>query len=84
MSQTVGSVQANLARLSTESASSYDTLLLEAVELKLYYLRDTHTPQEFDDLVDLELIRTLTPSDPETTVKDFVRSIKKRICKIFG
>jgi hypothetical protein len=82
MSQAVGSVQANLARLSTESAS-YDTLLLEAVELKLYYLRDTHTPQEFDDLVDLELNRTLTPSDPKTTVKYFVRSIKNRICKIF-
>jgi hypothetical protein len=82
MSQSIDCLQANLARLSVETLSFYNTLLRETIELKLYYLRDTHSPFEFDQLVDEELKRALAISETQTNFKDIVKSIKK-IFKIF-
>jgi hypothetical protein len=85
MSHSIGCVRDTLYRLSVQTDSSYETLLSEAMETKLYYLRDTSTPVEFAELVEIEVrrLRDRSPIEPEINFKDIMRSLKKKIKKIF-
>jgi hypothetical protein len=77
----IGSVQANFARLSFETTDTFQQLRCEAAEAKLYYLRDVHSLEEFDALVDEEFYRAATNvMKAELSVKEVARSIKKKIC----
>jgi hypothetical protein len=81
MSYTIGSVKLNMSRISADSTTSYDVLLLEAAEAKLSYFRDITSPVEFADLVEAELQRscTLTDVEPEITFMDLARSLRMKI-----
>jgi hypothetical protein len=78
----IGSVEANFARLIVETTDVFQQVRREAAEAKLYYLRDFHSfsVEEFDRLVDEELHRaTSISSEPEVSVKTFMRTIKCNI-----
>lgn len=81
MSYTIGSVKLNMSRISADSTTSYDVLLLEAAEAKLSYFRDITSPVEFADLVEAELQRscTLIDVEPEITFMDLARSLRMKI-----
>ena len=79
----IGSVQANMARLSSESQTLFDTYRREAAEAKLYYMRDTLDNVAFDDLVEKEIQRSMSNSDTEIDLKDLARKIKNKISKLF-
>lgn len=85
MSQSIGSVSKNMLRISVQTNASYDALLSEAIEDKLYYYRDTCSPVEFADLVEAEVQRPkeTTKVEPENTFRDFMRSFKRKISKTF-
>jgi hypothetical protein len=52
----------------------------QAAEAKLYYLRDVHSPEEFDALVEEELYRAAANyMEAELSMKEVARSIKKKI-----
>lgn len=78
----IGHVAQTIAshRASSESGSSYATLLRETVENKLYYLRDTHPPDEFDSLVDQELLcmnSQQVTKDPRSLCARIKKTLKK-------
>jgi hypothetical protein len=76
----IGSVEANFARLVIETTDMFQQVRREAAEAKLYYLRDIYSVEEFDRLVDEELHRaTSISSEPEVSVKTFMRTIKCNI-----
>jgi hypothetical protein len=76
----IGSVKANFDRLSVERINQFQQLKREAAEAKLYYLRDTHAPEEFDKLVDEELHRADTIIvEPNISLKDVIRTVKKKM-----
>lgn len=76
----IGSAQANFDRLSAEKADSFQQLKREAAEAKLYYLRDIHSPEEFDMLVVEELERAaIIATEPEIRMKELVRAIGKKL-----
>ena len=83
MSQYASSVQKNIAHIFLDSTSSYESLLRDSIELKLYYLRDTTSPVEFDELVDEELQRVLcrqtTQCISNSTSKSFSESFKNAL-----
>jgi len=85
MSESIGYVKDNLYRLSVQTESSYEEHLSEAVESKLYYLRDTCTPAEFGDLVEAELqhIREKTEGESRISLMVLMRSLKRKISRIF-
>lgn len=86
MSHSVGCVKDNLYRLSAQTESSYEYLLSDAVESKLYYLRDTCTPVEFADLVEAELtiVREKSQEQPCTTgLRFLMKALKKKVARIF-
>jgi hypothetical protein len=85
MSESIGCVKDNLFRLSLQTESSYEEHLSEAVESKLYYLRDTCTPAEFADLVEAELqrIREKSQGESHTSLGVLMRSLKRKISRIF-
>lgn len=72
-------------RLSVQATTSYDALLREAMEDKLYYHQDTCSPVEFSDLVEAEikLLKARSAEKPEITFRDLLRSLKKKIHQIF-
>jgi hypothetical protein len=76
----IGSAQANFDRLSVENADDFQQMKREAAQAKLHYLRDLHSPEEFDILVDEELDRAaIIVAEPEIHVKKVVQTIKKKI-----
>jgi hypothetical protein len=76
----IGSAKANFARLTFETTDSFQQLRREAAEAKLYYLRDVHSPNEFDTLVDEELHReAIIPAESEIRMREVVRTIKRKI-----
>jgi len=79
----IGSVQANFDRLSIETDDKFQQLKREAAEAKLYYLRDVHSPEEFDKLVDKELHRANTiTTESDVSFKDVVRTVKRKISRL--
>ena len=84
MSHSIGCVKDNLYRLSVQSDTSYENTILEAMEAKLYYLRDTCTPVEFEALVDAEIqrLREKSQEEPHFGFKDLMRSLKKKAFQI--
>jgi hypothetical protein len=79
----IGSFQANFDRLSVESINEFQQLKREAAEAKLYYLRDVHSPEEFEKLVD-ELHRAdVIAAQPEPSIEEVVRTVKTKICIFF-
>ena len=79
----IGSVQANFDRLIAESTDEFQQLRREAAEAKLYYLRDTHSPEEFKKFVDEELHRAKSVIiESELSFKDIVRTVKRKISKL--
>jgi hypothetical protein len=85
MSQLIGSVSANMRRISAQANVSNDNLLSEAMEDKLYYHRDTCSPVEFADLVDVEVrrLKETAKLEQEITFKHLIRSFKGKLYKIF-
>lgn len=85
MHPSIGSVLANMARISEHSTSSYENLLREAAESKLYYQRDVHTPEEFEALVDQELLRSTSnnQSDGGVMIRQLFKNLKAKLSKIF-
>ena len=80
--QQIGSVAANYACTSTASDKTYDSLLRTKVEDKLYYLKDTNTSGDFDELVDAEVRRiTATISTKPSFIE---RVCSKFITRIIG
>lgn len=76
----IGSAQANFDRLSVERIDEFQQLKREATEAKLYYLRDVHSPEEFDKLVDEELHRVdAIATQTEPSIKEVVRTIKRKL-----
>jgi len=76
----IGSVQANFARLSVETTDTFQQMKRQAAEAKLYYLRDVHSPEGFDALVEEELYRAAANyMEAELSMKEVARSIKKKI-----
>jgi hypothetical protein len=76
----IGSVEANFARLIVETTDVFQQGRREAAEAKLYYLRDFHSVEEFDRLVDEELHRAASiSSEPEVSMKKFIRTLKCNI-----
>lgn len=76
----IGSVKANFARLSVETTDAFQQVRREAAEAKLYYLKDFHSVEEFDRLVDEELHRAASiSSEPEVSLKTYMRTIKCNI-----
>jgi hypothetical protein len=73
----IGSVQANFARLSVETTDTFQQMKRQAAEAKLYYLRDVHSPEEFDALVEEELYRAAANQCVKGLIKlfDLVRLI---------
>jgi hypothetical protein len=66
--------------LGVEITDTFQQLKREAAEAKLYYLRDVHSPEEFDALVDAELYRAaIIANEPEISMKGVARSVKKKI-----
>jgi len=81
MSQSVGSVCTRFSLISVENDSIYKSQVRETAEDKLYYLRDSTTPDEFDQLVDAELQRSFAKSNGSITFKDLAKSIMNQIHK---
>jgi hypothetical protein len=76
----IGSIAANFHRLTVETTDTFQQLRREAAEAKLYYLRDVHSPDEFDTLVDEELHQEATiPTESKIRMKEVVRIIKRKI-----
>jgi len=84
MAEQIGSLSAD--RSSSESESSYESMLRDTIEKKLYHQQEFLTLVEFDALVDHELCRILTP---ETTPEfkpflvELVSSGKKKLKMVF-
>lgn len=72
-----------MRRISAQTTTSYDALLSEAMEDKLYYYQDTCSPVEFAELVEAEVrrLKETVKDDPKITLKDLIRSLKKKISK---
>lgn len=85
MSRSIGSVENNISRISEGKPSPYDAFLLEAMEAKLYYLRDTTSPVEFDDLVNAEVerLKQTLRVEPRISFEDLIKVLKLKICKKF-
>jgi len=79
----IGSVKANLSRISEETTSSYGFLLREEAESKLYYLRDNVTPEEFDHLVDQELRRSLAKCAKVDSNRQQFKHVAKSVKRMF-
>ncbi|KAG4418528.1 hypothetical protein IFR04_008331 [Cadophora malorum] len=70
---------------STESSDSFSTHQREAVEAKLYYMRDVCDPEEFQMLVDQELERAnmkTTHSTDDKTIQNVAEKVKNKLKKI--
>ncbi|KAE9380277.1 hypothetical protein N431DRAFT_459226 [Stipitochalara longipes BDJ] len=81
----IGSVQANFDRLSIETIDEFQQLRRDTVEAKLYYLRDVHSPEEFDKLVDEELQRAdAFAPESDISMKDVVLAIKRKISSLLN
>ena len=85
MPQQIGSVASNLSRISEESGDScsYHTLVRRQAEDRLWYLRDTTTPDEFDELVDTEIQRlSAVNTDSAHCFKGVAKLIKEKMARI--
>jgi len=83
----IGNVESNFnsQRRSSEGSSSYNRLLRNEVENKLYYLRDILAPSEFDLAVDEEMERQSRPEVAETELAFArkLRTLKKKVSQVF-
>ena len=72
-----------MRRISTQATTSYDALLSEAMEDKLYYYQDTCSPVEFAELVEAEVrrLKETIKVAPKITLMDLIRSLKEKISK---
>jgi len=60
----------------SSGASSYNSYLREQAEKKLYYLREQHSPTEFDDMLDEQVLQWIKNAEMDRkTVR--VRDILK-------
>jgi hypothetical protein len=85
MPQQIGSVASNLSRISGESddSCSYNTFVRRQAEDRLWYLRDTTTPDEFDELVDTEIQRlSATNTDSADCFKGVAKFIKQKMARL--
>lgn len=72
-----------MRRISAQTTTSYDALLSEAMEDKLYYYQDTCSPVEFAELVEAEVrrLKETIKVDPRINLMDLIRSLTKNISK---
>lgn len=75
---TIGNLQSTVNSHTTHHYS-YSQLNRESIENKLYYLRDVVTPIEFDEAVDDELARYLSPQKPSKTFCQLFNSLSKKL-----
>ena len=70
---------------STESSNSFAAHQREAAESKLYYMRDVCDPEQFEALVDEELVRANfkpTISTAEKNIQNFANKLKNKLSKV--
>jgi len=81
MSHTIGCLSARLCNESSQN--DFSVHLREAAEDKLYYLRDTLTPEEFDLAVDQELVLACKKAmEREPQLKVVARKLVTKVVKL--
>ncbi|KAG4440488.1 hypothetical protein IFR05_004023 [Cadophora sp. M221] len=70
---------------STESSNSFAAHQREAAESKLYYMRDICDPEQFEALVEEELVRASfkpTISTAEKNIQNFANKLMNKLSKV--